>query len=290
VVISPPKLEVRAVGIEAFDDIYPLLESFGNRKMTRDAWRQMLFGYPWWSGAERGFAMYDEDIAVGFMGTIFSKRRIAGRDEIFCNTSSWIVREAYRHASILLLKPVLAMRDCTIVNWTPTDRAYEIFKKLGFRELETHQVLLPPLASPTTFVGASFAFDARTIEATLHADDRALYEDLQSCSRVHHVVLRAGAHTSYLIATERRYKRVPFAELQYASDYDLFWKYRGVAHVAFARSMGAVGISVDARRAAGHEIGPHRSWPAKRLFRPANPETTVESIDGLFSEMMLLQL
>ena len=258
--------------------------------MTRDAWREMLFGYTWWTGIDRGFALYDQGVAVGFLGTIFSKRRIDGRDEIFCNTSSWIVREDYRHASILLLKPILAMRDCTIVNWTPTDRAYEIFKKLGFRELETHQVLLPPFASPATFVGASFTSDARTLEADLLGDDRALYDGLRSCSRVHHVLLRAGARTSYLIATERRYKRVPFAEIQYASDYDLFWKHRGVAHVAFARTMGAAGISIEARHTARRTVGPHLSWPAKRLFRPERAETMAESIDGLFSEMMLLQL
>ena len=289
-VIAPPKLEVRPVGIDDFDDIYPLLELFGNRKMTRAAWRDMLFAYPWWTGVERGFALYAEGVAVGFMGTIFSKRRIADRDEVYCNTSSWIVREEYRYASILLLKPILAMRDCTIVNWTPTDRAYEIFEKLGFRKLETYQVLLPPFAPRTSFFGATIASDARTIEATLSADDRILYDDLRLCTRVHHAVLRAGKRTCYVIATARRYKRVPFAEIQYVTDLDLFWKYRGAVHVAFARSLGAVGLAIDARFVAGRETGPTYLWPAKRLYRPIKNETQPSSIDGLFSETMMLQL
>lgn len=289
-VIAPPKLEVRAVGIDDFDAIYPLLESFGNRKMTRAAWCDMLFAYPWWAGVERGFALYAEGIAVGFMGTIFSKRRVDGRDETWCNTSSWIVREEYRHASMLLLKPILAMRDCTIVNWTPTDRAYEIFEKLGFRKLETQQVLLPPLAPPASFFGAKIATDARTIEATLSGDERKLYNDLRSCERVHHAVLRAGEQTCYVIATARRYKRVPFAEIQYVSDLDLFWKYRGAMHVAFARRLGAVGLAIDARFAADRATGPTGSWRAKRLYRPIQQEMQPTSIDGLFSEMMMLQL
>ena len=287
---APPKLEVRAVGIEDFDQIYPLLESFGNRKMTRDSWRDMLFAYPWWTGVERGFALYAEGVAVGFMGTIFSKRRIDGRDETYCNTSSWIVREEYRHASILLLKPILAMRDCTIVNWTPTDRAYEIFEKLGFRKLESHQVLLPPLASPASFFGATITTDARTIESTLSIDDRTIFEDLRSCNRVHHAVLRAANRTCYLIVTARRYKRVPFAEVQYATDLDLFWKYRGTVHVAFARKFGAVGLAIDARFTADRATGLTGSWPTKRLYRPIRKETQPTSIDGLYSETMMLQL
>lgn len=289
-VIAPPKLEVRTVGIDDFDAIYPLLQSFGNQKMSPDDWRSMLFSYTWWDGPERGFALYADGTAVGFLGTIFSKRRIDGRDEVFCNTSSWIVREEYRHASLLLLKPVLAMRDCTIVNWTPTDRAYEIFAKFGFRHLESVQVLLPPIAHPRGFFNASSTSDRHVLQAELRGNDRALYDALRSCVNVHHLLVRVGSRRCYVIATRGAYKRVPFAVVQYASDYDLFWEFRGAAHLGFARAMGAVGLSVDGRFAVGRKLGPSVSWPAKRLYRPAHPETPREAIDGLFSESMTLTI
>ncbi len=289
-VIAPSKLEVRPVGIEDFDAIYPLLQLFGNRKMSRENWRSMLFTYPWWQGPERGFALFADGKAVGFMGTIFSKRRIEGRDEVFCNTSSWIVREEYRHASILLLKPVLAMRDCTIVNWTPTDRAYEIFEKLGFRKLESNQVLIPPTAQLKSFFGASCTSDPTVLEAELGEDDRALYDALRPSESVHHILLRAGSRTCYIIATKNTYKRVPFAVVQFASDYDLFWKFRGAVHVGLTRTMGVFGLSIDGRFAVGRDLGLSASWPAKRLYRPAQPNTPPETIDGLFSETMMLSI
>ena len=289
-VIAPIKIEVRAVGIEDFDAIYPLLQLFGNRKMSRENWRSMLFTYPWWQGPERGFALFADGKAVGFMGTIFSKRRIDGRDEVFCNTSSWIVREEYRHASMLLLKPVLAMRECTIVNWTPTDRAYEIFEKLGFLQLESIQVLLPPIAHTMSFFGASCTSDVNVLEAELSGEDRAIYDALRPCEGVHHMLLRSGSRRCYLIATKSTYKRVPFAVVQFASDYDLFWKFRGAVHVGFTRTMGVFGLSIDGRFAVGRGLGPSASWPAKRLYRPAHPNTPREAIDGLFSETMMLQI
>lgn len=289
-VVAPPKLEVRSVGVDDFDAIYPLLQSFGNQKMSRGDWRSMLFTYPWWDGPERGFALYADGKAVGFLGTIFSKRRIDGRDEVFCNTSSWIVREEYRHASILLLKPVLAMRDCTILNWTPTDRAYQVFEKLGFRHLESLELLLPPIAHPRGFFGASSTSDPGVLQAELRGNDKALYDALLPCANVCHLLVRVGSRRCYLIATKRTYKRVPFAVVQYASDYDLFWKFRGAAHVGFALTMGVFGLSIDSRFAAGRKVGLSVPWPAKRLYRPARPETPPEAIDGLFSETMMLHL
>ena len=56
-VATTPALEVRTVGPGSFDEIMPLLALFNNPKMTRDAWREMLFSYSWWDGPERGFAL-----------------------------------------------------------------------------------------------------------------------------------------------------------------------------------------------------------------------------------------
>ena len=84
----------------------------------------------------------------GFIGTIFSTRRLLGRMEPICSLSSWIVLEEHRNASLLLLKPILAMREFTIVNLTPAPVVYEIFSKLGFKPLESERFIAPPPAGP----------------------------------------------------------------------------------------------------------------------------------------------
>ena len=79
-------IEVRPVGVEAFEDIHPLLLNFPT-KMSKEDWRWMLFTYPWSDSPHRGYAIYAEGKAVGFLGTIFSARPLAG----------WTARAARRN-------------------------------------------------------------------------------------------------------------------------------------------------------------------------------------------------
>ncbi|MBC5827006.1 MAG: hypothetical protein GIW99_04915 [Candidatus Eremiobacteraeota bacterium] len=284
-----PKLEVRPVGPESFDDVYPLLLLFGNSNMSRDDWRQMLFTYTWWDGPVRGYAMYADGVPVGFMGTIFSNRRIMGRDEVFCNTSSWIVREEHRNASIMLLKPVLALHECTIVNLTPSERGYAIFKKFGFKPLESEQLMMFPLASPSRIFGGSFTSDSNELLRDLPNEERTIFQELSTSPRVRHVLLRRRGRNCYLVATPVRVKRLPFAELQYIGDPKFFWENRGLAHIALLRTMGAVGVAVDGRFTTGRTVRWALRYSAKRLYRPAHPDTPPDAIDGLFSEFMTLK-
>jgi hypothetical protein len=289
-VTTEATIEVRPVGLESFDEIYPLLELFANPKMSRDDWRRMLFSYSWWDGRERGYAIFADGVPVGFIGTILSKRRVLGRDQMFCNTSSWIVREEYRSASLLLLKPILAMRECTIVNATPTKRSYDIFVKLGFRGLEDEQIVALPIVSPLGIVAGSFTSDPERIREGLREDERAILAQLSSSADVCHVLLRRGARTCYLVATRQRVKRMPFAAIHYVGDPEFLGENRALAHYAFLRAMGAAGIVLDGRFAKGGLRRLVFRRPAKRLYRPAWPETPPEAIDSLFSELMTLKV
>ncbi len=284
------KLEVRAVGAESFDDIYPLLLSFGNRKMQREDWRHMLFTYPWWTGSERGYALYAEGTAVGFIGTIFSPRSIAGRAEVFCNASSWIVREEYRGASIMLLRPLLALRDCTILNLTPTERSYDIFKKLGFKELESARLLLLPIANPASLAGGSYSSDREAFLDDLTQDERAIQRELVASPGLVQVVLRRGDRRCYLVAVLRRVKRVPVADVLYVGDREFFWRHRALAHLALWQTLGAAAIDIDARFARNGRARFAIRRSAKRLYRPAHGGLAPDAIDHVFSELMVLKI
>jgi hypothetical protein len=285
-------LEVRAVGSDDFEAIYPLLLEFKNRRMSRDDWREMVFTYRWSPDPLRGFALYAHGIPVGFMGTIFSDRPLLGRTERLCNASCWIVRPEYRTASILLLKPLLGLRDCTIVNLTPTQRSFDIFAKLGFIELESEQLLLPPVTSPAQFgraLGGSFTLAPDDLRRELGPAERNIYDELSPSPRTRHILLRGKGRRCYIVATLQRHKRVRFAELQYVGDLEFFWERRPLAHAAVLRAMGAVGIAIDRRFAEGRRVPLAIRRPARRSYRPARPEITPLMIDGLYSELMTLQ-
>lgn len=288
--VAAPAIEVRPVGPDAFDEILPLLELFENPKMGRDDWRSMLFDYPWSTEHPRGFALYSGGKPVGFMGTIVSRRRIAGRDEFVCNASSWIVEPAFRYASTALLRPLLGMRDCTILNLTPTQRTRDVFGKLGFRVLETEQLLLAPVGSPASLFGGTFSNDPRTFASELDPDEQAISRALLDVPRATQLLVRRGDRRAFFVATPLRVKKLPLAEIQYAGDHAFLWEHRALVHAALLRSMGAIGIAIDRRFAPARLPAFVVRRPQHRLYRPVQRDAPPVAFDGLFSELMTVRI
>jgi hypothetical protein len=285
-------IEVRSVSSEAFEEILPLLARFPTPRMTREDWRWMLFRSAWSDNPCHGFALYADGKAVGFIGTIFSTRHLLGRVEPICSLSSWIVLEEHRNASLLLLKPILALRDYTLVNLTPSPAVYEIFSKLGFKPLESERLLLPPvprLAEAARAVFGSAMLSPEVLREELTGEQRAIYQDLSTSPVARHLLLRQGGRKCYLVATPMRKRGIPFAEIQYIEDREFFWANRILAHAALFRSMGAVGLLIDSRFRRGSRPLLSVRWPLRRLYRPTREEIAPELIDGLYSEMMGLR-
>jgi hypothetical protein len=285
-------IEVRTVGAEAFEDVYPLLLGFSTKRMSKEDWRQLLFEYRWADTPQRGYTLYADGRAVGFLGTIFSARYLAGRLERICNLSSWIVLPEHRGSSLMLVMPVLRLKDCTIVNQTPSPAAYEIFHKLGFKPLETERLVLPPLpglGETARSLAGSFSTTPADLRRDLTGDDRASYDDLSSCVAARHVLLRHGSRHCYVVATPVHRRGLPFAEIQYVSDLEFFWRHRMLAHAALVPSTSAVALWIDRRFHGGRRVPLSLRFPSRRLFRPTRKEISSEMIDGLYSELMGLR-
>ena len=284
--------EVRAVGDEAFEEIYPLLREFPTERMTKEDWRRMLFSVPWSDNPQRGFALYADGKPVGFIGTIFSKRRIAGRVEPVCSLSSWIMLPDHRSDVLKLLMPILKLRDHSILNPTPSPAAYGIFSQLGFVPLESERLIVPPVPGFRGVAGTpsrTFTTSKADLERQLTGEEGTLYEHHSWCAAARHVLLHSGERKCYLVASPIRKKGLPFAEIQYASDWDLFWELRVLAHAALFPSTRAMALFVDNRFCSGRRPLPSIAWPCRRLYRPAHKGIEPRMIDGLYSEMMNLK-
>ena len=286
-------IELRTVAAEAFEDIYPLMLRFPSPKMTKADWRWLLFDYPWEHESSRGWALYADGKAVGFMGAVFSVRPLLGRMEKFCNPTSWIVLDEYRNASMLLLTPILALRDHTLVNLTPSDAGYQIFARLGFSPLESEQLVFPPLPDLGGRVGTgSYTLGREALQRELEGRDQAIHRDMSSSAVAHHALLRKGGRTCYVVATRTRKKRVPLAEIHYISDLEFFWENRLLAHRALIRSMGLPGLAltIDGRHCAGRPPSLAVRIQKRRLYRPSRADIVPGMIDGLYSELVGLRL
>jgi hypothetical protein len=285
-------IELRPVGVDAFEDVYPLLVGFRNRRTSKEDWRRMLFTYPWTDEPRRGYAVYSDGKAIGFLGTILSKRTWGGRVERVCNLSTWIVDRGYPNASILLTRPVLAEMDgYTIVGFTPSPMSCAVFARLGFRTFETEQMLLLPLPHPIEALrslAGSIAISRDVLDQELRDEELAIHRD-HAGSRAVGVLLRRKDTQCYLVARTDRRKHLPVAELLYIGDREFFWQNRFLAHAVLFYALGAVGLVVDRRFAEGRR-GPHAlRLERTRIFRPSRPDITPMAIDGLYSELVMLR-
>ena len=274
--------------------VLPLRESFGQATMTAEDWRRMLFEPPWpVAEPARGFLLEDGGEAVGFLGTIFSTRVVRGVERRFVNLSSWIVRESHRASSLQLVLPVLALRDSTIVNLSASTTAHEIFVKLGFRTLEDHQVLLPPVPRARDLFASGVRVTGRLEEIARHLDEpgRRVLEDMRG-TLAGQILLRKGGRACHAIASRSPWRNGMFlAHVQYASDWALLLEHVPQATAGWLASLGTVGLRVDGRRVAPGTVLPPlsvtRPLALSTLYRPAEPDLAPQDIDGLYSEIVL---
>jgi hypothetical protein len=287
--------EVRPVLAEDFDAIHPLLLRFENPRMTRDDWRHMLFDLPWKTEEKsRGVALWDGARVVGFLGAIPSERPVQGRTLRFVNLSSWYVDPAFRAESLKLVLPLLADRKRTIVNLSPSPQAAEIFKGLGFAQLETEQVLVPLVSGvrdllPRVGVGVRTRLDR--ISEALDPQGRTLLDDMKG-TQAGQVLLTVGDRTCLVIATRSAWKaRWRLAHVQYASDWELFWRHPARVAGAFLGVFGTMGLRVDGRHAPDvlPPFSVRRALPQPHLFRPEDAGVTAAHVDGLYTEAVGLR-
>ena len=280
------RLEVRPATADMFGKIRDVLLEFGSG-FGEQEWRR-LFDYDFEPDRkDRGWALFDGDTAVGFLGAIFSRRR----GESFCNLTSWVVKKAYRSkAGLQLLLPVLALKDHTFLNLSPTPFTLAVFRRMGFRDLEDRLVLIPPIYPQRTPREYRLIEDHATIDGILEGEDRQVFRDHRRYPCTH--LLFAGRHDySYVVAGKTRLRRVPTSFVYYRSNPDLFRRLAGPTARALLTAQRTLLSVIDARLCAD---APLRGCPTyqlhqPRLYRPATTSSRRrEDIDTLYSEFVLL--
>lgn len=273
--------------------VLPLFEAFNNPAINEQQWRS-LFHYPWKTDMEqRGFVLRDGDRVVGFIGTIWSVRRIGGKTERFCNLSSWITLPEYRNHSLQLFKAVMELRDCTITCHTPAGPLYPLYRRFGFSDLETRLRIIRPLPAwqgPAAWLGEEAISDPDEIEPLLPEAEREILNGhrLPGCG---HLLLRsrAGAHC-YLVYTRTMGKRFPFAHVHYVGDPRVFARNLDRVRLHLMLTLRTPLIMIDARLVAGVALPNSRevSLSVPHVFR--SDSLSAAQIDNLYSELILLNL
>jgi hypothetical protein len=283
----PSNHQVRTATADMFSDVRDVLMEFGSGLGEAD-WRR-LFDYDFDGGdrKDRGWVLCDGDAIVGFLGAIFSRRG----GEAFCNVTSWVVKKSHRSSGGLqLLLPMMALKDHTILNLSPTPFTRAVFQRMGFRDLERRLLMIPPLVPQIPARGYRLVKDHATIARLLTGEDRQVFDDHRRYSCTH--LLFAGSHDySYVVAGKTKLRRFPTSFVYYRSNAALFRRLAGAMQLALLGCHRTLFSVVDARLCADAPLRGCRTYTLHqpRLYRPATTSTRRrEDIDTLYSELVLL--
>ncbi|WP_404783275.1 hypothetical protein [Altericista sp. CCNU0014] len=281
-------VSLQKVNTSMFDRVYPLLQEL-DPQLKQNCW-QFIFQPPWTPEEDYcGYGLFDGDVAVGFVGLIFSQRKIDGKLERFCNVTSWIVKESYRGQSMLLMFPLMQLKDYTLTDLSAERKIFPLLARMGFKPLDTKiKLSIPiPLARDRRLEkSARIVADAAQIRTLLNGDDRQVFEDHQGIEDCHHLLVDAGDRRCHVVYTHNRKGRIPYCYLQFASDRQLFADCSLLCRRYIARQHRTPFILVDSR------FGDALPWafdlPLQFTKLYKSERLQPQQIDNLYAELVLL--
>jgi len=279
---------VRRVGLEDFETVHRRLLSPLDSSIPPETWRR-LFSYRW-TGAEdyAGYGLFDNEEPVGFLGLLFSMRLVHGKQERFCNVTSWTVADSHRHQALTLLAPLMRLQDHTITNLTSTATVQAIFTRLGFRPLDTHVRVAWPLPRWRTPSGLLVESRTDVIAESVSADLRAVVEDHRPFA--YQVLLRWGARVGLVVYTVGGRHGLRTARIHHVEDAELLGSALGPLQRFLAHRNRVRLVQMDGRLWPS----PPPSWttlsalPVPRLYR--SKRLAPADVSNLYTEMVLLGL
>lgn len=176
--------------------VLPLLRQFKHTSFTDKDWRKLFAFY--WPCEETyvGYVMLEGEQAIGYMGTFFSERVVAGEKKKFCGLSSWIVDENFRQHSLLMLVTILnELKAYSITNFTPIPEADTIFRKLRWEYFESGMWWVKPGGG----TGNARVEEVNAANAhNLSEADRRIYEDHKQF-KTDHLLITIGEEKTYVV-------------------------------------------------------------------------------------------
>jgi hypothetical protein len=278
---------VRKAREKDFETVSNLFTKLNNSQLTLEHWNR-LFQDPWnCNEGYFGYLLDDGKKAVGFLGYIFSRRQINGMERMFCSLTSWVVEDKYRSQSVLLFLPGLKLKEVTLTIFTASKLTFDVSKKLGFKELETHLRIIPPW--PSLKSEQKLVVNEKEVRDALQPEDLQLMLDHSHLS-CHNFLVVSSYGNCHIIVTRTFRKNIPFAYVHYLSNYRVFFKSLDAIKSKLCMEMKAVSILVEERYLEGTPLAFSYKYtlPQATLFK--SDVLDVNEIDSLYSELVILNL
>lgn len=271
-----------------FDDILNLLNEFNNPNNNRTDWMNIL-NYSWKSDDDfPGYVIIEGNKIVGFLGTIFSTRIINNTENKFCNITSWIVSKKSKSNGLMLLKPLIGMKNTTITALSSSRKVIPVYKRLGFKELDTRTIILfPKLINLKKKSVVKVTSDKDTIETLVNQIDLRIFNDHLPYNCKHLLVYNDDDYC-YIISTLRIRKHFHINQILYISNSKFFVKYFDFFKTDLKMN-NTILTTIDERLLKNHEFnqGFMIKEPSPKLYIS---DLEPEQVDNLYSEFVLLKI
>jgi acetoacetyl-CoA synthetase len=238
---------IRPAGPADVESICQFLHE-GFEAISAKTW-QSLFNYTWLEKKPNfGFVAVDGETVIGFVGALYSKRRINGKTGLVCNLTSWYVRPDYHGWGAPLLAAALRDKTITFTALTPAPVTRQILKAMGFNSINSNKILFPPLFHIHTLLrnAPSITFDSKRIDVLLNDEHRKIFYDHLPHDCLH-AVISDGTEYLYLVAKRRVHgaRRVPYSELLYVSAPSLLARHLERIKLAIIRKQRTLAVEAD---------------------------------------------
>ncbi len=232
-----------------------------------------------------GYVLRDAGRIVGGIGAIYATRLIRGRQERFCNITSWCVLDDYRQQSMRLAMSLIGQSGFHFTDFSPTRVVAASLLFLKFRPMDDRQIVmfnLPALSRGRVLSSPAAIRDVLAGQALQAYEDHAVFPWLE------HVALGADGKWCHVIYKPMRFRRLKAARVLHVSDRAIF----GTALRAFGSYLlwrGVATTHIDFRQAPGLSA-PHavRSGFVPKVYR--SESLGEDDIDYLYSESMAFDL
>ncbi len=271
------KARLRPAVVEDFDRTYPLLQELNNSRVTRKVWQRLftnLWQQPDWSP---GYVLDNGEEIVGFIGAFYTTSE-DGR--IICNLTSWIVKDEYRSNSIMLLMPFLKKKELVLSSLTSSPEAYSVYKKLGFKNLDSGARVIYPLPSFNRSIELVTKQDK--VRESLSEQDQKCFDDHRMLD-VFQCAIKSGERVCYLLLTYRLGR----GHIQKVGDIELFKEAVSAISRRLCREMGVKSLQVDERFLEGVKLFMSRT----KIFpqgKQVKGNISLQKVDGAYSELTVL--
>jgi len=279
-----------------YDRVLPLLAKFRNPHLDEESFRRLFVDHAGSGEGYHGFLVEDGDQVAGYIGCIFSRRRIRGHVHSICNITSWIVDEKFRgHGhGLALFQQVLGLEGTTITALTPSTASSEVCRdKFGMTEFDASQRIILP--APTFGGGAwrcRILSGAKNIEQALDEDGRRIVHD-HPFPHVHHFLIRTDGGDCHVVVNRsrkriRNWLHLPFARVHHISNVGVFLRTLGRLRLEVALRLGVFGLIVEDRYLAGARVPCSILRREQRVAFMKSSMLGPSDIDGLYSELVFL--